>query len=103
MQRKDFFRIECFACILQAGKNVFMREAGIVPENFRLSPSLRKQINHKLYGNARPFNDRLSHENSRATAIRSLQSIGYLLVSERQTTDSKNTIITANSCRHRNN
>ncbi len=65
LERIDLFRVKDGACVAQASPYVIVGQAGIVPENFFLSPSLSQQIDNELHGESSSFHDRLTNQNFR--------------------------------------
>lgn len=62
---KDLFLTQQVSRVSQAGAQVFLSEAGIVPQNFLLAPSFGKQIQYEFNRQTRSSNDGLAGQNGR--------------------------------------
>lgn len=65
---KDPFLTQQVSRVSQAGAHVFLREAGIIPQNFFLAPSFGEQIQYELNRQTGSSNDGLAGQNRRVSA-----------------------------------
>ena len=65
---KDPFLTQQVSCVSQAGAHVFLREAGIIPQNFFLAPSFGEQIQYEFNRQTGSSNNGLASQNRRVSA-----------------------------------
>ena len=65
---KDPFLTQQVSCVSQAGAHVFLREAGIISQNFLLAPSFGEQIQYEFNRQTGSSNNGLASQNRRVSA-----------------------------------
>src|SRR3990172_1139455 len=53
------------SCILEAGKNILVRQSRVISQNLGFRPTLCQKIDYKFNGYTRTFDYRFSHKNFR--------------------------------------
>ena len=64
---KDPFLTQQVSRISKAGADVFLCEAGVIPQNFFLAPSFGEQIQYEFNRQSRSSNDGLAGQNGRVS------------------------------------